>query len=121
MKLLKLIPAAAIALTAFTIFEAKANKVCIENNGGFVMAMQLNNEITTEKKVSDYYSYGITKCIKFGDVPINVGDFYSVYYKIEASLYGVQACATDSFDQMSDTTLNYVVEGTTNSPKCKPD
>ncbi len=85
MKLLKLIPAAAIALTAFTIFEAKAEKVCVLNKGGFVMAMQLNNDITSKKKVSDYYSYGITKCIKFGDVPINVGDFYSVDYKIEAN------------------------------------
>ena len=50
MKLLKLIPAAAVALTAFTTYEAKANKVCIKNNGGFVMAMQLNNDNTLKKR-----------------------------------------------------------------------
>ena len=32
MRLLKLIPAAAIALTAFTTYEAKAFKICLYNN-----------------------------------------------------------------------------------------
>ena len=41
MKLLKLIPAAAIALTAFTTYEAKAFKICLYNNAGFDTKLQV--------------------------------------------------------------------------------
>ena len=37
MKLLKLIPAAAIVLTAFTTFEGKAELHCLKNDGAYVL------------------------------------------------------------------------------------
>ena len=44
MKLLKLIPAAAVALTAFTTFEAKAEKVCVVNNAMTTINVYVKND-----------------------------------------------------------------------------
>ena len=50
MKLLKLIPVAAIVLTAFTTFEAKSeNRVCLQNKGAFSSSLSVRSKDNGEK------------------------------------------------------------------------
>ena len=102
MKLLKLIPAAAIALTSFATFEAKAMKICVYNNAGFDMRFWVKR--TTQypySKATGYYSAGQTNCIKMSDIPVNVGQSYSVYYQSSVDDTG-SSCAKNKTRQSSD-------------------
>ena len=122
MKLLKLIPAAAIALTSFATFEAKAMKICVYNNAGFDMRFWVKR--TSQKypysKATGYYGAGQTNCIKMSDIPVNFGQSYSVYYQPSVDDTG-SPCAKNKTRQSSDsgTTKTYTVSGTTNNSSCE--
>ena len=81
MKLLKLIPAAAIALTAFTTFEAKAEKVCVYNGGsGDLINVYVHNDTKSQtKEIGNNVALAATACAKLGDINVDVGDTFDVY------------------------------------------
>ena len=80
MKLLKLIPAAAIALTAFTTFEAKAEKVCVKNSGLALINVYVQNDTKSQtNKISNNLPAGQTGCAKLGDINVDIGDTFDVY------------------------------------------
>ena len=82
MKLLKLIPAAAIALTAFTTFEAKAEKVCVTNNAYTLINVYVNNDTKSQtKEISNNLPIYGTGCAKLGDINVDIGDTFDVYVK----------------------------------------
>ena len=120
MKLLKLIPAAAIALTSFATLEAKAMKICVYNNAGFVMRFYVINTNRNFSKATGYYDAGQTNCIKMSDIPVNVGQSYSVYYQSSVDDTG-SSCAKNKTRQSSDsgTTKTYTVSGTTTNSSCE--
>ena len=121
MKLLKLIPAAAIALTSFATLEAKAMKICVYNNAGFVMKFRIwRTSNWNFSKSTNYYGAGQTKCIKMSAIPINVGQSYSVYYQTSVDDTG-SACARNKTRQSSDsgTTKTCTVSGTTTNSSCE--
>ena len=121
MKLLKLIPAAAIALTSFATFEAKAMKICVYNNAGFDMRFWVKRiQNYPYSKATGYYGAGQTNCIKMSDIPVNVGQTYSVYYQPSVDDTG-SACAKNKTRQSSDsgTTKTYTVSGTTTNSSCE--
>ena len=87
MKLLKLIPAAAIALTAFIPLEGKTQEICVINNGGYVID---GIRVTNDSRGGYYdnaggsgFPLGQTRCIKLGDVPVNNGQAYQINYFIQ--------------------------------------
>ena len=118
MKLLKLIPAAAIALTSFATFEAKAMKICVYNNASFSLRMTVSSNRSFKK--SSYYPAGQTTCIKMSDVPVNVGDSYDVKYADISSTEG-KYCAENKTRQSSDsgTTKTYTVSGISSNSSCE--
>ena len=120
MKLLKLIPAAAIALTAFTTFEAKAFKICLYNNAGFSTKLKVGTTNDSVSKTSNYFTAGFTKCIKMGDIPISEGNKYNVLFYRE-SPSGWPPCSTDKSYSSSDVgkTKTYTVSGTTTNSSCE--
>ena len=81
MKLLKLIPAAAIALTAFTTFEAKAEKVCVYNGGsGDLINVYVHNDTKSQtKEISNNLALAAEGCAKLGDINVDIGDTFDVY------------------------------------------
>ena len=80
MKLLKLIPAAAIALTAFTTFEAKAEKVCVVNNAMDTINVYVKNDTKSQtKEISNNLPIYGTGCAKLGDINVDIGDTFDVY------------------------------------------
>ena len=80
MKLLKLIPAAAIALTAFTTFEAKAEKVCVENFAFALINVYVHNDTKSQtKEISNNLAVQQTGCAKLGDINVDIGDTFDVY------------------------------------------
>ena len=82
MKLLKLIPAAAIALTAFTTFEAKSEKVCVKNSGLALINVYVQNDTKSQtNKISNNLPAGQTGCAKLGDINVDIGDTFDVYVK----------------------------------------
>ena len=82
MKLLKLIPAAAIALTAFTTFEAKAEKVCVVNNATDTINVYVKNDTKSQtKEISNNLPPSGTGCAKLGDINVDIGDTFDVYVK----------------------------------------
>ena len=120
MKLLKLIPAAAIALTSFATFEAKAMKICVYNNAGFDMRFWVKRiQNYPYSKATGYYGAGQTNCIKMSDIPVNVGQSYSVYYQPSDDTEAY--CAKNKTRQSSDsgTTKTYTVSGTTTNSSCE--
>jgi len=123
MKLLKLIPAAAIALTSFATFEAKAMKICVYNNAGFDMRFWVKRiQNYPYSKATGYYGAGQTNCIKMSDIPVNVGQSYNVYYQWSTHEYGEKSsCAKNKTRQSSDsgTTKTYTVSGTTTNSSCE--
>tara|TARA_Y200000002_G_scaffold347544_1_gene322813 strand:- start:336 stop:752 length:417 start_codon:yes stop_codon:yes gene_type:complete len=78
MKLLKLIPAAAIVLTAFTTFETKAESHCVQNKGLYVAQMYVENETSGGTKTSSDFVNPNSKCIKLSNF-VDDGDEFSVY------------------------------------------
>ena len=82
MKLLKLIPAAAISLTAFTTFEAKAEKVCVVNNAMTTINVYVKNDTKSQtKEISNNLPMWQTGCAKLGDINVDIGDTFDVYVK----------------------------------------
>ena len=78
MKLLKLIPAAAIAFTAFTTFEAKAGEEhCLDNQSGDVVVVQIKNLSTGQLHMSDTFDKPNTKCVNIANY-INIGESFHV-------------------------------------------
>ena len=121
MKLLKLIPAAAIALTSFATFEAKAMKICVYNNAGFAMRFKVwRTSNWNYNKATGYYSAGQTNCIKMSDIPVNVGQSYTVYYQTSVDDNG-SYCAKNKTRQSSDsgTTKTYTVSGISSNSSCE--
>ena len=122
MKLLKLIPAAAIALTAFTTFEAKAFKICLYNNAGFSTKLMVGTRNDSVSKTSNYFTAGLTECIKMGDIPISGGK-YKVQYKTYS--FGFAPCNYNSGNYSKYTssdsgkTKTYTVSGTTSYSSCE--
>ena len=128
MKFLKLIPAAAIALTAFTTYEAKAFKSCLYNNAGFETKLRVANSYQDDPsvyKTTDSFSAGVTKCIKMGDIPIPQGSNYFVEYLMMPANDLFTICnyksGGGSIYSSSDVgeTKTYTVSGTTSNPSCK--
>ena len=134
MKLLKLIPAAAIVLTAFTTFEAKAFKICLYNNAGFdtklkVLRGDVGGGDQSISKTTNSFMVGQTECIKMGDIPIPEGAGYYVQYQdsYDDSSGGVKwfycqnSDGTEGHYTSSDEgkTKTYTVSGTTGSHSCK--
>ena len=124
MKLLKLIPAAAIALTAFMSLEGKTEQVCMYNNASYVVDELVVSGVGSgaASKNTSSFSLGITKCIKLGDVPIQEYEEYKVQYSIQGGLgLGSGKTTCDTLTRMSYTageTHSYEVTGTTTQPKC---
>ena len=82
MKLFKLIPAAAIALTAFTTFEAKAEKVCVENFAFALINVYVHNDTKSQtKEISNNLPMWQTGCAKLADINVDIGDTFDVYVK----------------------------------------
>ena len=80
MKLVKLLPAAAIALTAFTTFEAKSEKVCVKNSGLALINVYVQNDTKSQtKEISNNLPAGQTGCAKLGDINVETGDTFDVY------------------------------------------
>ena len=75
MKFLKLIPAAAIVLKAFTTFEAKPESHCIENKWLYVAQMYVENETSGGTKTSSDFDNPSSKCIKLSDFVDDVDEF----------------------------------------------
>ena len=124
MKLLKLIPAAAVALTAFTTFEAKAFKICLYNNAGFDTKLRVTTPgpAYSPSKKTDKFPAGQTECLKMGDVPIPEGGDYDVYYLIpDAYEDSIFVCAEDKNYSSSDVgkTKTYTVSGTLSKSECE--
>ncbi len=85
MKLLKLIPAAAIVLTAFMPLEGKTEQICMYNNAAFAIEkMFITNTSSGASKDTGSFTLGVTKCIKLGDVPVPLNNGYNIKYIIEA-------------------------------------
>ena len=132
MKLLKLIPAAAIALTAFMSLEGKTEQVCMYNNASYVVDELVVSGLGSgaASKNTSSFSLGITKCIKLGDVPVPYGSGYTVKYNIEAGscdCYGtncVCTCESDSRNNQvhnssnSGKTWTYEITGTSMNSRC---
>ena len=82
MKLVKLLPAAAIALTAFTTFEAKSEKVCVKNSGLALINVYVQNDTKSQtNKISNNLPAGQTGCAKLGDINVDIGDTFDDYVK----------------------------------------
>ena len=131
MKLLKLIPAAAIVLTAFMPLEGKTEQICMYNNAAFAIEkMFITNTANGASKHTPSFTVGVTKCIKLGDVPVPYGSGYTVKYNIEAGscdCYGtncVCTCESDSRNNQvhnssnSGKTWTYEITGTSMNSRC---
>ena len=130
MKLLKFIPAAAIALATFMFMplEGKTEEICMYNGAGFVIdKMKIINSSGATKDTGSFTA-GFTKCIKLGDVPVPLNTDYRVEYTIVAGgcdYQGSNTCSCtnhkDLLHSSSDEgkTYTYEVTGTTSVSTCK--
>ena len=126
MKLLKLIPAAAIALTAFTIFEAKSEQLCAKNSAVATIRAVLqtpsgdSNATSYQRKEGPESLSGSTTCVKLGDL-VNVGDSYDFYVRVDPEKGYYTYCVTNAVrsDADSGKTKNYTVTGTGFDINCK--
>ena len=84
MKLLKLIPAATIALTVFMPLEGKTEEICMYNNAAFAIDKMIITASSGASKDTGSFTVGMTKCIKLGDVPVPLNTGYKVQYTIQA-------------------------------------
>ena len=127
MKLLKLIPAAAIVLTAFMPLEGKTEEICMFNNAAFAIDKMIITADSGAYKDTDSFTVGTTKCIKLGDVPVPLETGYKVQYAIEAGTcdcYDTNCTCTCDDDLVhdrasEDKTFTYEVTGVTMESKCK--
>ena len=125
MKLLKLIPAAAVALTAFTTFEAKSEQLCVYNGAAAIITPKIetpsfeSNATSYQRKEGPSITSGLTSCIKLGNL-VNVGDSYDFYVTSQGKDLYVY-CVTNAVrsDADSGKTKNYSTYGTAYDFKCK--
>ena len=130
MKLVKLIPATAIALTSFTTLEGKTEQICMYNNAAFAIQYLQVKADGGASKDTNSFTVGMTECIKLGDVPVPYGSGYTVKYNIEAgscNCYGtncVCTCESDSRNNQvhnssnSGKTWTYEITGTSMNSRC---
>ena len=128
MKLLKLIPAAAVALTAFTTFEAKSEQLCVYNGAADIIIPVVNTPSGTyanENGVKVSYKEGATTtaaqttCIKLGSF-VEVGETYDLFVRnLNKDTYA--SCVDNAVRSDSDSgkTKNFTVTGTMYAYKCK--
>ena len=129
MKLLKLIPAAAIVLTAFMPLEGKTEQICMYNNAAFAIEkMFITNTASGASKNTPSFTVGVTKCIKLGDVPVPLNTGYNIKYVIEAGSSNCNqnqqsACLCADYLRHSSSdegnTYTYEVTGTTTGSRCQ--
>jgi hypothetical protein len=121
MKLLKLIPAAAIVLTAFTTFEGKAELHCLKNDGAYVARVSVKNKTSGGTKTSSSFNNPSSKCIKLSNF-VDEGDQFHVYLTVidggtAAYTAGTRDCSQNltRSSASSGKTYNYHATGTTDS------
>ena len=124
MKLLKLMPAAAIVLTAFTIFEGKAESHCIKNDGAYIAKVSVKNKTSGGTKTSSTFDNPSSKCIKLSNF-VDEGDEFYVYLTVidggtAAYTAGTRNCTTGGetltrSSESSGKTYHYTASGTTDS------
>tara|TARA_Y100001978_G_C23465799_1_gene324562 strand:+ start:220 stop:609 length:390 start_codon:yes stop_codon:yes gene_type:complete len=127
MKLLKLIPAATIALTVFMPLEGKTEEICMYNNAAFAIDKMIITASSGASKDTGSFTVGMTKCIKLGDVPVPLNTGYKVQYTIQAgscvTYDRYTKCLCDDYLLHSSSgegkTYTYEVTGVTTESKCK--
>ena len=129
MKFLKLMPAAAIVLTAFTTFEAKSeNRVCLQNKGAFTSSLGVRSKDNGEKyEISGIFSNPRTNCADLdnliideappGTLSIKVGS----QYRIIGHAGGGQTvdCSGWIKRENGDGSKTWVISGTTLDVSCR--
>ena len=121
MKLLKLMPAAAIVLTAFTTFEGKAESHCVKNDCAYIAKVSVTNKTSGGTKTSSTFDNPSSKCIKLSNF-VDEGDEFKVYLTVidggtaayTAGTVGCSQYLTRS-SASSGKTYNYTATGTTDS------
>ena len=86
MKLLKLIPAAAIVLTAFMPLEGKTERICMYNNAAFAiekMFMEQKYQVMLLIPLKNYINLNLIKLLRFEPYIIF---FISLISKLDLSI-----------------------------------
>ena len=110
---------AASALLAATPMAKAENKVSIDNDAGYAAKYKLVYKDGNTGKTSSY-TYGATKIWTLNDIPVNVGDTYSVYAYPQYVNSKTLTCVKDRVRNSDSTTLTFKVTGTVlNDAKCK--
>ena len=110
---------AASALLAATPMAKAENKVSIDNNAGYAAKYKLVYKNGNTGKTSAYTG-GATKTWTLKDIPVNVGDTYSVYAYPQGAMHKELKCVKDRVRNSDSTTLTFKVTGTIlNDAKCK--
>ena len=112
---------AASALLAATPMAKAENQVSIYNNAGYAAKYKLVYKNGNTGKTSSYTA-GATKTWTLNDIPVNVGDTYSVYAYPQYLNSKRLTCVENRVRNSDSTTLTFKVTGNiTNSKnnKCK--
>ncbi len=129
MKFLKLIPAAAIVLTAFTTFEAKSeNRVCLQNKGAFSSSLSVRSKDNGAKyEIFGMFTNPRTNCADLdnlitdepgpGNLSIKVGSQYKVIG--HADLGKTVDCSGWIKRENGDGSKTWVISGTTLDVSCR--
>ena len=110
---------AASALLAATPMAKAENQVSIYNNAGYAAKYKLVYKNGNTGKTSAYTG-GATKTWTLKDIPVNVGDTYSVYAYPQGAMQSELTCVKNRVRNSDSTTLTFKVTGTVlNDAKCK--
>ena len=109
------------ALLAATPMAKAENKISIYNNAGYAAKYQIvyNNGNTGKTSA---YTAGATKTYTLQNIPVNVGDTYSVYAYVQGNMKGSSTltCVNNRKRTSDSTQLTYEVNGTImGDAKCK--
>ena len=110
---------AASALLAATPMAKAENQVSIYNNAGYAAKYKLVYKSGSTGKTSAYTG-GATKTWTLKNIPVNVGDTYSVYAYPQGAMDKELKCVKDRVRNSDSTTLTFKVTGTIlNDAECK--
>ena len=101
---------AASALLAATPMAKAENKVSIDNNAGYAAQYKLVYKNGNTGNTSSY-TYGATKTWTLNDIPVNVGDTYSVYAYPQYVNSQRLTCVANRVRNSDSTTLTFKVVG----------
>ena len=129
MKIFKLIPSAALALTTFTILEAKSeNRVCIQNKGAFSASI-LVQDVNRTYDYAPTIENPRTQCVDLDALKYQGNtDYYTNFSIKEGSKYKVKGsiswgkvldCSGWRNRENGDGSLTWVMTGTTLNANCR--